>query len=157
MNRPDENDNLDGLGGAELFKLGTEALSDHSYEAAHRYLQAALAKRRSPGHLSQYALALAHHSGDIQQSLALCHEAIKHEPRNSEHFLRLGVIYLIAGRRKEALRSFTLGLRVGRNPAITSWLALLGQRQQPMLPFLSRNNLLNKYLGKLRSNLSKKK
>jgi len=150
-------DDLAGPAGEELFRLGTEALAGKDYPAAQRYLQAALARKRSPDHLSQYALALAHQSGDLQKSLTLCREAIQREPRNPEHFLRMGVIYLIGGRRKEAIRIFHLGLRVGKHPAITRWLAFLGHRQKPMLPFLSRTNPLNKYLGKLRRSLSEKK
>lgn len=140
---------------AELFRLGTEALDAKNFAAAHRYLKGALEMERSPNHLSQYALALAHHTGDIQTALALCQEAVKKEPKNSEHFLRLGVIYLLAGKRKEALRIFHLGLRVGKNPGITRWLQALGHRQKPILPFLSRTNPLNKYLGKIRMSLRK--
>jgi len=157
MSMTHNNVNFAGLGGAELFRLGSEALADKHYPAAERYLQSALARTRSPDHLSQYALALSHHSGDLHKSLSLCREAIKHEPRNPEHFLRMGIIYLIGGRRKEAIRIFQLGLRVGKHPAITRWLAFLGHRQKPMLPFLSRSNPLNKYLGKLRRSLLEKK
>jgi len=142
---------------AELFRLGTEALDAKKYRLAHRYLQSALEIERSPNHLSQYALALAHEKGDIQTSITLCQEAIKNEPKNPEHFLRLGTIYLLAGRRKEAIRIFHLGLRVGRHPMITKWLQVLGNRERPIIPFLSRSNLLNKYLGKMRVKLAKKR
>ncbi|OGU06550.1 MAG: hypothetical protein A2075_07760 [Geobacteraceae bacterium GWC2_58_44] len=151
-----END-LAELDAAELFRLGTEALNAKQYAAAHRYLRSALESERSPDHLSQYALALAHEKGDFATGIRLCQEAIKNEPKNPEHFLRLGTIYLTAGRRKEAIRIFNLGLRVGRHPMITKWLQTLGHRDKPMLPFLSRTNPLNKYLGKVRVRLSKKR
>jgi Flp pilus assembly protein TadD len=140
----------------ELVQLGNDALEARSFAAAHRYLQAALAKERSPDHLSLYALALARHTGNVQAAVALCQEAIKKEPKNSGHFLRLGTIYLIAGRKKEAVRTLHLGLRLGRNPDIRRLLQTLGQRENPVLPFLSRGNPLNKYLGKIRNNLFKK-
>lgn len=141
----------------ELYRLGSEALNAKQYGAAHRYLQAALELERSPEHLSLYALALAHEKGEIQTGIRLCQEAIKEEPKNPEHFLRLGTVYLIAGRRKEAIRTFHLGLRVGKHPMITKWLQVLGQRAQPVLPFLSRTNPINKYLGLMRVSLAKKR
>jgi tetratricopeptide (TPR) repeat protein len=146
---------LADLEGAELFKLGTEALNAKDYAAAHRFLLAALEQDRSPDHLSQYALALALHAGDIQTSIALCQEAVKMDPKNPEHFLRLGTIHLVGGRKKEAIRIFRLGLRVGKNPTIVRWLQQLGDRKKPIIPFLSRTNPLNKYLGKIRMTLSK--
>ena len=142
---------------AELFRRGTAALNAKQYTEAVRHLQAALAMERTPDHLSQYALAQAHEKGEFHTSIRLCQEAIRGEPKNPEHFLRLGTVYLLAGRRKEAVRTFQLGLRVGKHPMITKWLQVLGHRSKPVLPFLSRSNPLNKYLGKLRVSLSKKR
>jgi len=151
MNDPEDQD------AAELYKLGTEALEAKNYPSALQYLRAALQSERSPDHLSQYALALAYNKRDTKTSISLCQEAIKLAPRNPEHFLRLGLIYLIARRRKEAIRVFRLGLRVGKHPTITKWLQVLGHREQPVIPFLSRSNPLNKYLGMMRGSLLKKK
>ena len=135
---------------AELFKLGTEALDAKDYAAAYRFLQAALDKDRSPDIVSQYALALAAFTRKIEPSIVLCQEAVKRDPKNPEHFLRFGTVYLVAGNKKNAIRIFRLGLRVGRHPTIIKWLQVLGDRKKPVLPFLSRTNPLNKYLGKIR-------
>ena len=148
-------DSLAEMDGEELFKVGTQALDAKDYAKAQRYLKAALERERTPNNLSQYALALAAHTREIEPSIALCQEAVKKEPKNSEHFLRLGTVYLVAGRKKEAIRIFRLGLRVGRNPTIVRWLQVLGDRKKPLIPFLSRTNPLNKYLGKLRMSLSR--
>ena len=156
MTKSDQTVPLADLNGPELFRLGTEALDAKNYAAAHRYLQAALEKERSADHLSQYALSLALHTRVIQPSIALCQEAVKKDPKNPEHFLRLGTVYLVAGRKKEAIRIFRLGLRVGKNATIVRWLQLLGDRKTPIIPFLSRTNPLNKYLGKIRMTLSKR-
>jgi len=155
MTKSNQENPLSDLDGAELFKLGTEALDAKNYAMAHRYLQAALAKERTPNNLSQYALALAAHTRRIDQSIILCQEAVKLEPKNSDHFLRLGTVYLVAGKKKEAIRIFRLGLRVGRNATIVRWLQVLGDRKKPLIPFLSRTNPLNKYLGKIRMSLAK--
>ncbi|WP_183361985.1 tetratricopeptide repeat protein [Geomonas limicola] len=147
-------DGLAELDVTELFRLGSEALEMKDYTTARRYLSAAVARERTPNHLSQYALALAAHTKEIDQSIALCQEAVKHDPKNPEHFLRLGVIYLVASRKKEAIRIFRLGLRVGKHPTISRWLQVLGDRKKPVLPFLARSNPINKYLGKLRMSLT---
>jgi tetratricopeptide (TPR) repeat protein len=154
MTKTNESDALAALEDEELFRLGTEALDAKDYAAAHRYLHAALERERSANNLSQYALALAAHTRKIDESIILCQEAVKKEPKNSEHFLRLGTVYLVAGKKKEAIRIFRLGLRMGRNPTITRWLQVLGDRKKPLIPFLSRTNPLNKYLGKLRRTLT---
>lgn len=140
----------------ELVHLGKEALEAHRFTEAQRYLHAALERQRTPEHLSLYALAFAQATGNVKIAIAWCQEAVKKEPRNSNHFLRLGTVYLAAGRKKEAVRTLHLGLRVGKNPAITKLLQTLGQRERPVLPFLSRGNPLNKYLGKVRSSLFRK-
>ena len=142
--------------GDELFRLGAEALEARNFAAANRYLHGALDRERSPDHLSLYALALTQYTGNVQAAVPLCQEAIRKEPKNPTHFLRLGTIYLVAGRKKEAVRIFHLGLRVGRHPGITRMLQALGHREKPVFPFLSRTNPLNKYLGKIRMNLFKR-
>jgi tetratricopeptide (TPR) repeat protein len=154
MNKSNQ-ESLAGLDAAELYRQGSEALDAKDYAAAHRYLKAALDKERTPDHLSQYALALAAHTRQIDASIALCQEAVKKEPKNPEHFLRLGTVYLVAGRKKEAIRIFRLGLRVGKHPTITRWLQVLGDRKKPLIPFLSRTNPINKYLGKIRVSLTR--
>jgi tetratricopeptide (TPR) repeat protein len=141
----------------ELFRLGTEALAAKEYQAAERLLRLALNDERSPDHLSQYALALAHHKGDLKTAVALCQEAVKTDHRNPEQFLRLGTLYLMAGQTKQAIRTLQLGLRVGRHPGILKQLQALGRRQKPMLPFLSRAHPLNKYLGKIKMTLMKQR
>ena len=154
MVNANQGESLAELSAEELFQRGTQALDAKDYATAHRYLQAALERERTPDHLSQYALALAAHTRQIDQSVTLCQEAVKQEPKNAEHFLRLGTVYLVAGRKKEAIRIFRLGLRVGKNPTIVRWLQVLGNRKQPVLPFLGRTNPINKYLGKLRASLT---
>ena len=157
MAETNDEDLIAVLDAAELFRRGAQALQAKRYAESYRFLQAALEKERSPEHLSQYGVALAHHTGEIRTGIALCQEAVKAEPKNAEHFLRLGTVYLIGGRRKEAIRIFHLGLRVGRHPGIMKMLQALGHRAEPTLPFLSRSNPLNKYLGKIRVSLSKKR
>ncbi|HJV35075.1 tetratricopeptide repeat protein [Geomonas sp.] len=143
------------LGGGELSKLGREAMEARNYRLAHHYLQEALERDRSADNLSLYALALAHHTGDTRAASSLCYQALRMAPRETEHYLRLGIIYLVAGKRREAVRALEVGQRAGENEEIAKLLQVLGTRGRPVFPFLSRDNPLNKYLGKMRRNFAR--
>ena len=77
----------------------------------------------------------------------LCNEAILQEPVNPVHYLNLGKIYQKAGKRVDAIETFRKGLSFGDNQEIKRILDKLGTRKKPLLPFLPRNNFLNKYTG----------
>lgn len=71
-------------------------------------------------------------------------------------YLNLGRAYLAGGEKKLAIEAFNNGLRVDKSNHDLLWeLKKLGTRKKPPISFLSRNNLLNKYLGKLQSKLKK--
>jgi tetratricopeptide (TPR) repeat protein len=145
-------DELAWLGAGELSRLGSEAMDARNYRLAHHYLREALERDRSANNLSLFALALVRHTGDTRTASALCYEALRMEPRDTEHYLRLGIIYLVAGKRREAIRALEVGQRAGVNEEIAKLLQVLGTRGRPVFPFLSRNNPLNKYLGKMKHN-----
>ncbi len=65
-------------------------------------------------------------------------------------YLNLGRAFLAAGKKKEAVENFNKGLRHDRGHVeLKKEMQLLGTRKQPLVPFLSRSNLLNKYVGLL--------
>jgi tetratricopeptide (TPR) repeat protein len=62
----------------------------------------------------------------------------------------LGMTFLAAGRKKDAVESFQKGLRYDRHHGeIKKEMKLLGIRKNPPIAFLSRSNLLNRIIGKL--------
>lgn len=129
------------------YESGVEAFNSGRFLSALKYFEKAVALERNPASLSRLGLCLAKEKRNFAKAISLCKEAIKHEPRNSEHFLYLGRIHLLAGQKKEAIRIFRMGLRNGRNPDISKELERLGSRKDPLLPFLGRNNPINKFLG----------
>ena len=155
MTATDQEHHHGDLPAAQLFQMGLEALEAKKGDAALKFFRSAVEKERQPLYLSQLALCLAQVEDEFSASVGLCQEAVKKEPKNSVHFLRLGMIYLYAGQKREAIRIFRLGLRLERNPSIIAMLRHLGERQHPVIPFLARSNPLNKYLGKLRKRLGK--
>jgi tetratricopeptide (TPR) repeat protein len=63
-------------------------------------------------------------------------------------YLNLGRAYLAAGRKEEAIDAYQKGLRYDRSHfELKKEQRLLGIRKQPVVPFLSRSNPINKYIG----------
>ncbi len=64
--------------------------------------------------------------------------------------LNLGRAHLAIGEKEEAIKAFKLGLRADpENKELLGELKKLGVRKSPPVPFLKRNNPINKYLGML--------
>jgi len=66
---------------------------------------------------------------------------------SANHKLYLGKVYLVAGNTYEALQTFRQGMILGGSPELERMLDAIGTRKSPVVSFLSRDNLLNKYLG----------
>ena len=130
-----------------LYTNGMEALRTGDALTALNCFGKAVGIERRPLYLSNLAFCLAKEKREFPRAISLCKEAIKHDPRNSVHFLYLGRIHLLAGQKKDAIRIFRMGLRNEKNQEIARELERLGNRKEPVLPFLERGNPLNKYLG----------
>lgn len=138
----------------ERFSLATAAMEKKNYRAALSELEQIPPFARTPSVLSAYALCLAEVKGNYKTATNLCHEAIKKEPKNPEHYFRQGKILLLANRKKDAIWVLRMGLRHGRHAGIIDCLGKLGIRRPPPIQFLDRSNPLNKYLGLLLSRLN---
>lgn len=99
---------------------------------------------------SYLAYCTACEQGELANAVMLCRQVIRDEPHNPVHYLNLGRVYAHHGRRAAALKAFRAGLEIEPHPAIIAALDALGVRKRPPVPFLSRDNLINKYLGLLR-------
>jgi hypothetical protein len=64
--------------------------------------------------------------------------------------LNLGRALVAAGKKKDAIETFTGGLKYDSgNTDLLKEMRSLGSRKKPLLPFLERSNPINKYLGML--------
>jgi len=79
--------------------------------------------------------------------MLLCKDAIEREPDNSVHYLNLGRIYLLTHKKQEAITVFREGLTHETNEQIINELNNIVPRKSPLIPFLHRDNPINKYLG----------
>ena len=63
-------------------------------------------------------------------------------------YLNLGRAYIAAGRKKDAIEALNKGLHYDKsNRELKKELLFLGVRKKPVVPFLSRSNPINKYIG----------
>jgi tetratricopeptide (TPR) repeat protein len=126
---------------------GINQLSAGRTDLALGSFRKAAAQDNSPLATSYLAYCLAKIERKYREAVALCMEARNEDPKNSDIYLNLGRVHLLAGNRKQAIQVFRLGLRHQRNIRISNELNALGHRKPPPIPFLERSNPLNKYLG----------
>lgn len=103
--------------------------------------------------LSLMGYSVASEAGQIKKGIEMCLKAISLNSHNSDHYLHLGRIYLLAKKKNLAIRTFKLGLKAGKNPKIVEELRLLGNRQSPPFSSLPRNHVVNRFAGKVLSAL----
>ena len=122
-------------------------LDQNNVLAALACLERALGIWDDPVWHSRLGFCIAKQRGLITRAFELCRGAIEHDPDNPLHYLYLGKVHLVAGNALEALQTFRQGMVLGGSPELERMLDSIGTRKAPVLSFLSRDNLLNKYLG----------
>lgn len=91
----------------------------------------------------------------IREGIRLCRHAVKSEFYQPENYLNLARTYLLAGQRKRAYEAVARGLQMDKgHRGLRRLLQQMGARKRPVIPFLSRNNLLNRILGKIRHDMT---
>lgn len=129
------------------FEQAQRELDRGNVLAALACLERALAIHDDPLWYSRLGFCVAKERGHLTRAFELCRSAIEHDPKNPVHQLYLGKVFQIAGNQYEALQTFRQGMTLGGLPAIEKTLAEIGTRKTPVIAALSRDNLLNKYLG----------
>ncbi len=129
------------------FAKGVEAVDKGNWLSALASFEKAVQWENKPVYLSYLAACIAKERGQFNKAVMLCGASIEQEPENPVHYLNLGRIYLFQGRKDEALKVFRQGLTHEREKRIIDELDRLGTRKKPVIPFLHRNNPINKYLG----------
>jgi tetratricopeptide (TPR) repeat protein len=108
--------------------------------------------------LSYYGLCLALHKGHYKEAARFCELAIAAERDEGGHYLNLARVWQHGGNRKKAVEAIERGLTTSpRYTALQKFRDQVGLRSQPVLSFLTRDDPLNKALGKLRHKLKAKK
>lgn len=142
----------------ESFQRGMAAYDAGRGREAMAFFEAAIELERRLGdgppqarYLSQYGLCLGTVVRRRYKGVQFCREAVGLERYNPDMYCNLGRVLLAAGRRKDAHDAFLRGLRIQTDhQQIIRALKEMGIRRRPPLPFLSRSNPLNVYLGRIR-------
>lgn len=130
-----------------LFQKGVEAVDSGNWLSALPFFEKALQLENRPVYQSYLAACVAKERGQYNSASNQCKEAMEIDPGNPVHYLNLGRIYLIQGRKEEAISVFREGLEQGRDEKIIAELIRLGTRKRPAIGFLPRDHPVNKYLG----------
>ncbi|MCB1036292.1 MAG: hypothetical protein KDD47_20880 [Acidobacteria bacterium] len=86
-----------------------------------------------------------------RQGLKLCEQAVQIELCEAEVFLNLVRIRVMLNDRRGAVSAVRLGLQYHPgHPVLAEYRRTLGLRKRPVIPFLSRSNVLNRILGQIR-------
>ena len=137
-----------------LLRKGEQALKNGDTLVALLQFETAHAIRPLPGVKSKLAYCLARERRQYQQAMALCREALGAEPDNPDHYFQLSRIYLVAGQKRQAIKSLRKGLKFKRHQPIIDELNRLGARKETVFSFLPREHPLNRSAGILLTKLS---
>lgn len=111
------------------------------------------AQSESSEMLSLLGFAVASESGQFRKGIDMCLKAISLNPRNTDHYLLLGRIYLLANKKEHAIKIFTKGLKIRKDARIMKELRLLGSRRSLPFSSLPRTHVLNRVTGQILNTL----
>ena len=105
-----------------------------------------------PGLFYSYlGYGIARYQRKTREGIALCQHAIKVEFYEPENYLNLARVHLLRHNRGKAVDAIQRALKLSpRHPEVLKVIKEIGYRRRPVIPFLSRNNPLNVWLGKMR-------
>jgi tetratricopeptide (TPR) repeat protein len=109
-------------------------------------------RRVAAAAFSYYGFCVAKVRRKYADGVKYCNISLRANPLDPEHRTNLAMVYLERDDRVKAVESLNSGLRLDRrNKRLNILLESIGRRQPPVIPFLSRNNPLNIWLGKKRA------
>ncbi|MFZ3072656.1 MAG: hypothetical protein WA162_05385 [Thermodesulfobacteriota bacterium] len=127
----------------EFAKRGKLVLALELFEADPAFKENAVA-------LSYYALCIAILRGKCDEALIVLRGAVKKDRFQPDIYMNIGRVYVLKERKDFAAKAFVKGLSLDSSHAgLLKEIKKLGIRQQAIIPFLSRKNVLNKALGKI--------
>jgi tetratricopeptide (TPR) repeat protein len=137
------------------FKQGVRMLRDaRSNDAFEHFRKAADLEKNNPYYISFVGVSLARAQRKWEPALKLCELALSMKHNEAQLYLNLAEVYTSAGQREEALITLDRALAsLGPQACIQQARLKLGCRRSPALPFLDRQNIVNRFLGALRHRL----
>jgi tetratricopeptide (TPR) repeat protein len=140
------------------FKHGVALLNNGYPELALIRLQRAFeCERQNPYYVSFLGLSIARAERKWDQASELCEIAIQLNRHEAQFYLNLAEVYASGGRRAKALETLDAALKLfGEDERLRRARSRVEKRRSPLIPFLRRQNFLNRQLGKLRHRVLKR-
>lgn len=134
------------------FRKALSFIRDGKVETALPHIRrAAELEQHNPFYMSYLGLALARAEHQWAKAEELCDSAMRLKRDQPQLYINLAEVYIAAGRKQDAVETLVQALRYAQKDSrINAMLGGLSSRRKPVIPFLNRNNFLNRQLGVLR-------
>ncbi len=137
----------------DLISKGIGLAQNGLYTAALNTFDQSLEFAQDPTAMSYYAVSIAAAEGDHDRAVSLCLIAAEQAFYIPDIYLNLGKIFLMNGQKSTAIKTFKKGLSYDTSDGILmNALESLGLRRKRPIVFLPRQNMLNRFLGRIMSN-----
>ncbi|HSN16328.1 MAG TPA: hypothetical protein VLT61_16965 [Anaeromyxobacteraceae bacterium] len=137
--------------GMAAFLSGDAAAAHVAFERAHRR------EPRDPRYMSWYGLTLVLVERNSNLGVLLCDQALRGAGADPDLLLNLARVHLALNQRERTIRALQRGIALWpSHPGLLLARESLGARRRPVLPFLSRNAALNRWLGQLRQRFARR-
>jgi tetratricopeptide (TPR) repeat protein len=145
-----------GLTAEELRAKGLAAVDTDSLLALV-CLERAFSDIQTPEIASALGFCMAKERTQFDRAVELCRIALEKEPAIPKHYLYLGRVFLMQGKKNEAIAVYMEGLSYGEDAELIADVRLIGTRRRPLIPILRREHLLNRSLGYIIEKVSRRK
>jgi Flp pilus assembly protein TadD len=134
------------------FKQGLKALKNGYPQRALVHMRTVFeAEKNNPFYLSFLGLSIARAQREWDQAAELCEIAVQLRRSECQFHMNLAEVYALAGRREKALDTLDAALELfGDDSRLKRARSKVEKRRSPVVPFLTRDNFLNRTFGKLR-------
>lgn len=140
------------------FEEGRSSFGARDVEGAHAAFERA--HRRAPADplfMSWYGVTLVLVERNSNLGVVLCDQALRATGPEPELLLNQARVHLALKQRERAVRAIQRGLELWpEDPRLVAARDALGIRRPPVIGFLSRNNPLNRFLGRIRHRWSQR-
>ncbi len=134
------------------YEEGVAAFARRDLPAAHGAFERAHRRdTRDARFMSWYGVTLVLVEKNSNLGVVLCEQALRVAGPEAELLLNAARVHLSLNQRERAVRAIARGLELfPKDARLVAARDALGTRSAPVIRFLSRNNPLNRFLGKLR-------
>jgi len=103
---------------------------------------------QNPFYRSYLGLAIARAGQNREEAEALCNLALRGKRDQPQLYLNLAEVYASGGQKQDAIETLLMATRYSQRDArVYAMLSQLSSRRAPVIPFLRRENVINRGLG----------